>query len=241
MTLFAATPLTQTNSNGQAAILIHGLASHPLVLNGIRRRLLKLDFFVSSSYYPFMSADVDDILVRLHSAIAHVPSAYTLHFVTHSVGALMARAYISRYSPPNIGRLVMLAPPNHGTPLIDRFGDWPLFRSILGSIASQLGTRADCLPQRLPSPAYPTGIIAGKRTWFPFSHWWLPEPHDGLVPLSSTFLPTMTDHITVPYSHRVMISIPAVQQEVVHFLQTGSFSQGRFVHTPLKSFANVAH
>ena len=213
-------------------MIIHGLASHPLALNGIRRRLAKRGYQASSEYYPYFFAGLDDILERIHAAAAQFPPGCSLHFVTHSLGALMARAYIGRYAPPNVGRLVMIAPPNHGTPLVDYFASWPVVRALLGSIAVQLGTRPDNLPRRLPCPPYPTGIIAGTRSLNPLGSRLLPQPHDGLVSLASTFLPTMSDHIRVPYSHRLMLSIPAVQQEVVHFLQHGSFSADRFARTP---------
>ena len=209
-----------------AAILLHGLASHPIAMGCIKRRMVQNGFDVFAPAYPSMTATVDQILDVIQSRLAPIPATAPLYFVTHSMGGLIARLLIERLNPPNLARVVMLAPPNHGTEYVDRFGHWALFRVIFGPATLEVGAAPHSLPHRLPPPTFELGIIAGCRALNPLSYWVLPRPNDGIVAVKSTYLDGMADHIIVPYPHRVMLSVPAVIDQVVHFLRFGYFDKG---------------
>lgn len=212
------------NLNNQAVVLLHGIGSHPLALNGFRRRFARLRYHVCSPAYPSMSADIDQILDIIHPHIKALPPVEILNFVTHSFGGIVARAYIARFAPPNLGRVVSFAPPNHGTEYVDVFSNWRLFQSIMGPAALTLSTQPSSPPHQLPPPTFELGIIAGTRALNPLSYWLLPKPNDGIVSVASTRLEGMKAHMTVPYPHRVMLSIPWVQQKAINFVKTGYFS-----------------
>lgn len=205
------------------AILLHGLGSHPLALNGIKRRLKRLGFDVYAPYYPSMSISVAQAVELIRPQLEALPPAAPLYFVTHSMGGIVARLWIARFKPSNLARVVMFAPPNHGTQLADRLNPRPLFRAILGPAFAELSAAPHSLPNRLPPPDFEVGIIAGTRALNPLGHRLLPKPNDGIVSVASTRLPGMRDHLIVPYSHRMMLSIPAVAEQAIHFLQVGRF------------------
>jgi hypothetical protein len=117
----------------------------------------------------------------------------------------------------------MLAPPNHGSELADVLAESKLLGAALGPTASQLGTAADSLPNRLPPPSYELGVIAGTRSINPFSGLLLPGANDGTVSVESARLAGMADFVTVPATHTWILRSEAAGQHVVEFLRHGRF------------------
>ncbi len=148
-----------------------------------------------------------------------------LHFVGHSLGGILIRAYLAEDSPDRVGRVVMLAPPNHGSELVDALGDSALFRWALGPSGQVLGTDRNSLPNRLPPPVVEVGVIAGTSSVNPIGSLVIPEDDDGTVSVSSTRLEGMTDFLVVRSSHTFIMQSEEVAAQVVHFLR-----HGRFLH-----------
>jgi pimeloyl-ACP methyl ester carboxylesterase len=132
-----------------------------------------------------------------------------IHFVTHSLGGILVRAYLADHRIANLGRVVMLAPPNRGSEIVDAIGDSFVFEATLGPTAVELGTDPDSLPNRLPPPDFDPG------------------ESDGTVSVRSTKLEGMTDFLEVPHSHTFIMKSDEVARQVVEFLR-----HGRFRHEP---------
>ena len=148
-----------------------------------------------------------------------------MHFVGHSLGGLVIRAYLAERQVQNLGRVVLLGTPNKGTQLVDRYGDKWWFK-LLGPNARALGTGNGSLPDLLPAPDYPVGVIAGTRKGFDNDHI-LPGPDDGLVTVASTRLKGMADFIVLETGHSAMRYSKPVAEQTVRFLRTGQFSTNR--------------
>ncbi|MDH7795070.1 pimeloyl-ACP methyl ester carboxylesterase [Beijerinckia sp. GAS462] len=150
-----------------------------------------------------------------------------LHFVTHSLGGLVARALIASHRPQKLARVVMLAPPNRGSELADILFGLRLNRLVLGPVGPHLRTGRTRIDKELLGEVdYDLGIIAGDRPLDPvFPRLLLPRPNDGKVSVASTRLQGMRDHIILPVSHTLMVYDRRVIAQVLAFLETGAFNR----------------
>lgn len=173
-------------------------------------------------------ADHGAALAAMLQKLAETESG-PIHVVTHSLGGIVVRAALQHESASawrgRLGRIVMLAPPNHGSELADRFAVWPVTRRVLGPAGVALGTGESSVPQTLGAlpPGVEVGVIAGDRTFDPILGRLMPGPHDGKVSVASTHVEGMTDHRVVHRGHTFLMLAPDVQSAVFGFLERGRF------------------
>jgi pimeloyl-ACP methyl ester carboxylesterase len=162
--------------------------------------------------------DLDALLTACCAAAPRV------HFVGYSLGGILLRAYLAEHPLPNLGRVVMLGPPNHGSELADWLVRSKLLSALAGPTAVQLGTGPESLPNRLPPPSYALGVVAGSRSLNPLGSWLLRGADDGIVSVASTRLEGMVDFRVLPSSHAFLVLSERAAGEVSHFLRYGRFS-----------------
>jgi hypothetical protein len=146
-----------------------------------------------------------------------------IHFVTHSLGGIIVRYYLAHNELPNLGRVVMLAPPNKGSEVVDNLRDIPGYSEFNGPAGLQLGTDAASVPLMLGPVTYPVGIIAGTHTINPILSTYLPDPDDGKVSVNSTKVDGMADFIEIPVSHPFIMREGEVIAQVLAFIGSGAF------------------
>jgi pimeloyl-ACP methyl ester carboxylesterase len=151
-----------------------------------------------------------------------------VHFVTHSMGGLLARVLIARHRPARLGRVVMLGTPNGGSEIADRLQNVGLYRSYFGPAGLQLVTTKDVTLASLPPADYEIGVIAGNRFLDPIGALFLlPWPNDGRVSVESCKLAEMADYTTVKASHMGLLVHPTSFRQTVAFLRDGQFEPVR--------------
>lgn len=147
-----------------------------------------------------------------------------LHFVCHSMGGIIARLIIQKHRPPNLGRVVMLSTPNHGSRVADFMLRFKFYRRSFGPAGQQIGTDPNGIHHQLPPADYECGIIAGDRSIDPWFSWFLFRgPNDGKVSVENTQLEGMSDFTVVHVAHAALPRHPKVIKLVRHFLATGRF------------------
>jgi hypothetical protein len=163
----------------------------------------------------------------LSKTLGSISSTDTIHVVTHSLGGIVLRLYLSQNRLTNLGRVVMLAPPNQGSEVVDRLRHWRLFRWFNGPAGLQLGTDPLSLPRQLPAANFELGIIAGNKSINFWLSTLLPSPNDGKVSVQSTRVEGMREHIILPVTHPFIMRDKQVISHTLRFLQHGTFDLNR--------------
>lgn len=216
--------MAETGRDG--VVLLHGILRRAASMRRLEQELAAEGYNVLNLDYPSRRESLSDIVAGLHDPIAAFEAGLggQLHFVTHSMGGLVARAYLRRFRPPRLGRVVMLAPPNEGSEIADLLQRNWLYRSAFGPAGGQLATRrSEALCDLLGEVDYPLGVIAGDRSLYVFASMVLPGANDGRVSVERTRVAGMSDHIVLHTSHPLIMRDPEATAQTIHFLRNGRF------------------
>lgn len=213
-------------AEAEHVILLHGLARSSASMQTMAAALTENGYIVVNVDYASRTANVAALAeeaVGRGLAECRAGKAKRVHFVTHSLGGILVRSYLARHPLPELGRVVMLGPPNQGSEVVDRIGDWWLFGKVNGPAGGELGTDAESIPNKLGAVRYPVGVIAGNRSINWVNSLMIPGPDDGKVSVERTKLAGMTDHVVVSATHPLIMRDKEALRQTIAFLRAGRF------------------
>ena len=212
----------------ECVILLHGLARTAFSMQRMQRSLEGNGYRVANVDYPSRDHKIE-VLAPLAikdglQQCGENSGTTAVHFVTHSLGGILVRVYLADNEIANLGRVVMLAPPNQGSKAVDEMERIPGFDWLNGPAGYQLGKGAESVPLRLGAPEFDFAVIAGNLTIDPITSALLDDPDDGKVSVSDTRLEGMRDFVVVPVSHAMIMQDRKVIRLVMNYLARGCFS-----------------
>lgn len=205
--------LLHNASSEQRVLVLHGLGRTTLSMRGITNYLKSNGFNARAWGYPGTSKAIPELAQMLKNEVEKIPKSDTVCFVTHSMGGIIARAYLALTGIDTSGtviyRIVMLAPPNRGSPKADLFSSIGFSNWLLGPSLKMLRTAPDSYVNSLPPPNCQTGIIVGNK--------------DFNVSIEAAHVEGEKDFLVVSCGHTFIMDKEMVRKNVAAFLKKGRF------------------
>lgn len=220
------TEVVTASLSDECVVLLHGLNRSWRAMRPMAEALQEAGLTTANVDYPSQSGNIEHIAplaVGTGLSECRKTGAKRIHFVTHSIGGILLRYQNKQLPIADLGRVVMLAPPNRGSEIVDKTRDWPGFEMLSGDAGAQLGTDESSMPAQLGPVDFELGVIAGTRTINPLMSALLPNPDDGKVSVASTQVDGMDDFLVVGNSHRYITRSDVVFRNTVSFLKDGHF------------------
>lgn len=217
--------MSHSSQTPKIVVLLHGILLNAWHLRYLRKFLKKHNYRVITINYPSTKMPLQDLAAYIVKELKH-RDVYDLplHIVGYSMGGLLARIIMTHHRPPHVRHVVQIGTPNHGSELVDRFGEYWLFKKTYGPAGEQLSTDQSSIRYLLGKVNFSLGSIAGDVDWDPVTSFFFDGPHDGKVSVESTRVEGMKDHLVVHLPHLFLPWSKEVCHAIDHFLQKGRFS-----------------
>ena len=121
-------------------ILLHGISRSSRIMLRLETALQDAGYTVRNIDYPSVTHSLETLAeLVLQKIRTDIEIGEPLHFVGHSMGAILVRLMLRDHRPEKLGRVVMIAPPNHGSAVagfLQRFG---FYKKWFGPAGQQIG------------------------------------------------------------------------------------------------------
>ena len=216
------------SSRRDTVVLIHGLGRTPRSLLAVRFWLWRAGYKVVTLSYPSRRLRLAEVVEKhIRPALQRLPivKGTRVHFVTHSLGGIVFRAWAAEREPQfPLGRCVMLGPPNQGSEVLESIGQNRWIRRLLGPVVEDLSTDENSTVRNLGSVPPGTGIIMGNKPMTSIFREWLGPESDGIVTVAGGWVEGQSDFLVAPADHTFMMWRPVVLRAMERFLSEGTFT-----------------
>jgi len=225
--LFTLIPSPVKSAEGDYIVLLHGIARTSDSMSGLEKYFSEKGYKVHNIDYPSREKTIEELAEFIDSEIRKFNNdkQKKLNFVTHSMGGIVARTYIANHRPENLGKVVMLGPPNGGSEVADFLRFNSAYKKIYGPAGKELVTGNSGIADDLPPVDFELGIIAGDLSIDPVSSAIIPGPDDGKVAIEKTKIEGMEDHIVMHVSHAFIMNDSDVMEQTWYFIIHGQFKK----------------
>lgn len=225
-TLLVVLIILPVSAMAECVVLLHGLGRLSNSMGELETKLAPAGYAVANIRYPSRSHAIDVLAedaIGRGLAQCRRESVGKIHFVTHSLGGILLRFYLTGNTIDELGRVVMLGPPNQGSEIVDGLLQVPGFGFIGGPAGVALGTGEGSIIESLGPVEFNLGIIAGSTNINPLEFLFIAGPSDSIVSIESTKVRGMNAHKILPVTHTFMMRNNEVIEQAIHYLKTGSF------------------
>ncbi len=212
----------------EGVVLLHGLCRSSASMRKIERVLVSAGYYVKNVDYPSRTASIQTLSEdTIGAALSDrkLQSCSRIHFVTHSMGGILVRSYLKRHTLGNLGKVVMLGPPNKGSEVVDKLHRWCLFSALNGPAGGELGTGGDSTPNKLGAVSFELGVIAGDRSINWINSLLIKGKDDGKVSLERAKVDGMKDFLVLHATHPFLMKNSAAISQTLHFLKHSAFER----------------
>ena len=210
----------------ECIILLHGLARTKKSMSKMASVFKDYGYLAVNVDYPSRAYEIS------YLSQTYIPPAISecmesdvakIHFVTHSMGGILVRHYLAKNSLSELGRVVMLSPPNRGSEVVDKLRNAPGFTALNGPAGHELGTDNNSMPNNLGAANFDLGVITGNMSINLILSMLIPGDDDGKVSIERAKLEGMKDFLVMPHSHPFIMQQDDVIEQTMHYLQKGYF------------------
>lgn len=196
----------------EKVVLIHGWISHTLLMKPLEWRFQRAGYATCNWGYRSLRGSIAEhasAFAKFLSEVDQTQNAVPFHVVAHSMGSIVTRTVLQQHAFKNLGRVVMLCPPNRGSHMARRAS------ALLGGRLRTLSEISDALDSYVNQlPLYvqsQIGIVIASG--------------DRVIVEPATRLENATDYVTVPGMHNSVLFKQRVADLCVQFLKNGRFSE----------------
>lgn len=147
-----------------------------------------------------------------------------INFVAHSMGTGILRYYLKENPLKNLGKVVFISPPSHGSHLADvPFVD--KLPSMLGKVVPQFSTKKDSFVNQLGEPDYDYMILIGNKTNNPLYSMIIRGKDDGMVPLKTAKMKSDNFKIIENTTHTSILKDKRTMKEISEFFKSSDLNK----------------